>query len=157
MLLGLAAVGGILIAQFIEKRALQTGAGPDIPEGQAIISEIILAAVANPSRRQEDNPPLRQHAMYSTADYLALRITTLPTITTPIQLNARLLTASGSVIELNPPSFTLPPGQSTFCCWQISDEGTYTLQLFRPEGTVTTFPLRIRKAGGSGANIIQGI
>lgn len=155
-LLALAAVSGVLLAQYIGRIRLQQVEETVIPGRQAIISEIILAGLADPTRRDEPNPPLRQTPTYTTKDYIALRITTLPEITKPIQMGARLLTDKGAIIELDPPSFTLPPGQSTFCCWQIPEAGTFTVQLFRPEGIITTIPIKIRQASEAATNILRG-
>lgn len=157
-LVGLAVVAGILLAQWIGKRTLHE-TNQDISQSgpQNIISEIVLAALVDPNQRDRQDPALQQSTYYTTANFLALRITTRPEITSPIQLNARLRTDSGSIVELDPPSMTLPPGESTFCCWQVVQEGTYTLQLFRPEGIITSIPLRIRQASGTNVRVFQGL
>lgn len=144
-LFALAAIGGILLAQWISTQRLKNVSTSTTNVRQTIISEIILAALTDPSRRAEKAPPLRQSNTYTTDNLLALRITTEPSITSPIQLGARLLTEKGLIVELDPPSFTLPPGVSTFCCWQVAQAGVYTLQLFRPEGIITSIPLTIIK------------
>lgn len=157
-LLALAVAAGVLLAQWINVRILREAPDTSLQQGQqAIISEIILAALIDPNQREQANPALRQSASYTTTDFLALRITTRPEVTTPIELGARLRTEAGTIVELEPPSMTLPPGQSTFCCWQVDQEGTYTLQLFRPEGTITSIPLRIRRPSGRGVQLFQGL
>lgn len=157
-LIALAIVGGILIAQWVNTRILRESVeAPTQESQQAIISEIILASLIDPNQREQENPALRQSASYTTADFLALRITTRPEVISPVQLGARLRTEAGAIVELDPPSMTLPPGQSTFCCWQVMQEDTYTLQLFRPEGIITSIPLRIRKASGTGVEIFRGL
>lgn len=144
--LALAVVAGILGAQWYDRVRLQRTVEPALEGKQTIIAEIVLAALADPATRDQENPPLQQHPTYTTQDLLALRITTQAGVTSPVQMGARLLTEAGTVVELDPPSMTLPPGQSTFCCWQVEAAGTYTLQLFRPEGIITTIPLTIRPA-----------
>ncbi|MBI1833942.1 MAG: hypothetical protein HYR90_03910 [Candidatus Andersenbacteria bacterium] len=144
-LLALAVIAGILGAQWLSKRDAQIVDEP-IANVQTIITEILLARLADPTQREEPNPVLTRELRYTTADLLALRVTTRPDIIQPIQIGARLLTPEGRIVELDPPSMTLAPGQSTFCCWQVAEPAIYTLQLFRPEGIVSTIPLEVRKA-----------
>lgn len=135
---------GILVAQWIDRRSLDTA--PESPHApQTIIAQIVLAALADPAQKEMQNPQLRQSPQYTTQDHLALRVTTQSHVQEPIEINARLLTLERRVVELDPPSMTLQPGVSTFCCWQIQMPGSYTLQLFRPEGIITSIPVTIKQ------------
>lgn len=135
---------GVLIAQWIDSRNQPTATSSK-PK-QNLVSEIILATLVDPTKANTPNPQLRQFSSYTTADPIALRITTQPSITVPLQFNARLLTTNGSVVNLAPSTFVAQPGQSIFCCWQIDQPGDYTLQIFRPEGSITSIPFTIRAA-----------
>lgn len=137
---------GVLLAIWIERRNSNPQIINDTSSTQTIISQIVLAKLADPKQSKEDNPSLKQDILYTTEDYIALRVTTQPSITKSIQMGARLLTREGRIVELDPPSMTLPPGESTFCCWIIDEPNEYTLQLFRPEGIISSIPLKIRKA-----------
>ena len=136
---------GILVAQWIDRRRFDVAPEQTVTQ-QTIIAQIVLAALADSTQREAVNPPLRQAPNYSTADELALRVTTQTHVQEPIQLNARLLTLERRVVELDPPSMTLQPGTSTFCCWSIDEPGSYTLQLFRPEGIITSIPVTIKQS-----------
>jgi hypothetical protein len=149
-LLGLAVTAGVIIALYIDRTRLYSiPAQPLLEERQFIISELTLAALADPAARDKQNPPLKQSKVYRATDLLALQVTTHQAVTSPVQINARLVTQTGAIIEMDPPSITLPPGKSTFCCWQVEQEGEYLLQLFRPEGIISTAPLTIRRGSGA--------
>jgi len=149
-LTGLALIGGVLLAQVLFNRSLSNDGSTTGDTSKTTIADIRLAALADPTRINESNPPLRQFSSYTTNDYIALKITTTADAPARQEITARLLTSDGGVKALNPPSFVFPSGTSTFCCWQVDTPGTYTLQLFRPEGGVTTFPLTIKKGVGGG-------
>lgn len=110
-----------------------------------IISEIQFGALLSPAEAEKQNPRIQQKQFYTTDDRLIMRLITTPQVTEPFEVAVRLLTPSGSIVELNPPSAQFTPGTSSFCCWHITKEGTYTLQIFRPEKTVSTIPLTIQK------------
>ncbi len=113
-------------------------------EDQAtIISEIKLGALQYPEAADKINPPIIQKPSYTTNDQLVLRVTTAPDVDRLIEVNARLLTLRGEVIELDPPAVEFAPGTNGFCCWQIEEPGEYTLQIFRPERVITTIPLKV--------------
>lgn len=117
------------------------------PEGrELIVSEITLGTLIDPAQAQDKNPKLRQQDSYTTADPLALRITTDPGVDASFSVGARLLTPEGTVVELVPSSVTFAPGTSSFCCWTVSRAGRYTLQIFRPEKVITSLPLFIEQA-----------
>lgn len=117
------------------------------PEGRdLIVSEITLGTLLDPTQANQKNPRLRQQDSYTTADPLALRITTTPEVTASFSVGARLLTPEGTVVELVPSSVTFSPGTSSFCCWTVPQSGHYTLQLFRPEKVITSLPLLIEQA-----------
>lgn len=135
---------GIIIASRIDVSQplhVQTPEGRDL-----IVSEITLGTLLDATQANQKNPKLRQQDSYTTADPLALRITTNVEVTAPFSVGARLLTPEGTVVELVPSSVTFAPGTSSFCCWIVPQPGHYTLQLFRPEKIITSLPLLIEKA-----------
>lgn len=123
------------------------------------ITEITLGMLADPTQRDEPLPRLRQRSgsVYFTTDPLALRLTTDPSVTQSYTIGVRLITDTGEIVDLNPSYVTLPPGTGGYCCWTVEREGTYLLQIFRPERTITSLPLTIRAApaGGSRSTIFN--
>lgn len=113
---------------------------------ELVIAELTLGTPLDPAERVKKNPKLRQAPAYTTADPLALRVTTEKSVTRPFTVSVRLLTPAGNVVELTPSQVTLAPGTSAFCCWQVEQAGTYTLQIFRPEKVITSLPLLIEQA-----------
>ncbi len=107
------------------------------------ISKLTIGAAISADEAKRKDPRIAIRDSYSVSDFLALQVETAKNITTPISLSVRLITEQGSVKQLSPSSLTLPAGSSTFCCWQIPEKGKYRLQIFRPEGTVTSIPLTI--------------
>lgn len=138
LLLGIAIANQIDLSQPLQLQA---------PEGrELVVSEITLGTLIDPTQAKDKNPKLRQQDSYTTADPLALRITTDPSVDTSFSIGARLLTQAGTIIELEPSSVTFQPGTSSFCCWTVPQAGRYTLQIFRPEKIITTLPLFIEQA-----------
>lgn len=125
--------------------------GSSAPSG-ALIEHIAIGALTRPEEAEKLNPKFEQKQTYSTNDKLVMRVTTTTAVTAPFEMGVRLLTPTGKVVELNPSSATFSPGVSSFCCWSVAKEGTYTLQIFRPEKTVSTIPLVIQK----GIDPVQG-
>lgn len=122
-----------------------------IPTG-ALIENIAVGALTRPDEAQKPNPKFEQKLTYDTKDKFVMRIVTTAAVTQPFEVGVRLLTPAGKVVEMNPSSVTFKPGTSSFCCWSIDKEGSYTLQIFRPEKTVSTIPLTIKK----GVDPVQG-
>ncbi|MBI3251613.1 MAG: hypothetical protein HYZ62_01745 [Candidatus Andersenbacteria bacterium] len=114
--------------------------------GSGIISEIQLGALASPEEASKQNPRFIQKEAYTTDDALVMRITSAPQAPDSFEVGVRLLTPTGSILQLMPSSATFEAGTSSFCCWNITQAGDYTLQIFRPEKTVSTLPLLIRQA-----------
>lgn len=111
-----------------------------------VISEIRFGALASTEEAKKPNPRITQKSSYATNEPLVMRITTTLGVEEDFQIGVRLVTQAGAIVELNPPSATFQPGTSSFCCWQVPKEGAYTLQIFRPEKTISTIPLIIQKA-----------
>lgn len=144
IVVGLLLLLGITVATQID---LSQPLHVQTPEGrELIVSEITLGTLIDPTQLNQKNPKLRQQAAYTTADPLALRITTDPGVTAAFSVGARLLTPEGTVVELVPSSVSFQPGTSSFCCWTVAQPGRYTLQLFRPEKVITSLPLIIEPA-----------
>lgn len=119
-----------------------------LPSGrQLVLQSIELGALEQQADPTALNPAMKPKLFYSFQDRLVLRVTTAPTVTDPVSLNARLLGSNGVIVELDPPTITLQPGISSFCCWQVQEEGDFTLQLFRPEKVVTSIPLKVEDVG----------
>lgn len=119
-----------------------------VPQGQetgqqAIITEITLAGLSTPQQEGQANPALKQKPSYQVGEPLALRVTTADDVHELTQISVRLLDKQGGIHELSTSSVSFQPGTSTFCCWHIAKKGDYTLQIFRPERTVTTLPVKI--------------
>ncbi|MEK7557558.1 MAG: hypothetical protein AAB538_06255 [Patescibacteria group bacterium] len=141
----LAVVVGLVILAGVWTALLWGQRAPQVREGDsAIITEITLAGLRTPEQEQSENPVLRQQPSYIAGEPLALRITTAEDVHEPIQIGVRLLDKGGGIHDISPSSVEFQPGTSTFCCWRIEKPGTYTLQIFRPEKTVTSLPLRIQ-------------
>lgn len=140
VIVGLVVLGGVWTAIFLDKRAPQVQEVGD----QVVISEMTLAGLRTPQEEQSDTPALRQQPSYLAGEPLALRVTTAEDVRGSIQISVRLLDKGGGIHELSPSSVEFQPGTSTFCCWRIEKPGTYTLQIFRPERTVTTLPITIQ-------------
>jgi hypothetical protein len=136
-------VGGVIIGMRV--RLDKQNSTATVQTAGAIISEIQFGALFSAQDATKPNPRIEQKQFYATQDRLVMKVTTVPTVTDSFEVGVRLLTPSGSVVEMDPPSATFTPGTSSFCCWQINKEGTYTLQIFRPEKTVSTIPVTIRK------------
>lgn len=144
VVVGALLLGGVYFASKID---ISQPLHVQTPEGrQLIITEITLGTPIDAAEVTARNPKLRQLAVYSTADPLALRITTDAAVTEPFTVSARLLTPAGAVVELTPTQATFEPGTSSFCCWLVSQPGKYTLQIFRPEKVITSLPLVIKQA-----------
>lgn len=116
-----------------------------------ILTEITVATLLRPEQEGQPDPALKQQINYATDDPLALRITTDPSIQEPVEVGVRLMNEEGEIIGLDPPSFTIAPGTTTTCCWKVKKEGTYLLQILRPEKLITSVPLIIVKKGGGPA------
>lgn len=110
-----------------------------------VINSIILGTLRSASDTKKPNPRLLQKESYETGEPLALRVMTPQTLTQPLTLSVRLLTSAGQVYELQPSQLTIAAGTTSFCCWQITQVGSYRLQIFRPDNTVTAIPLTITK------------
>lgn len=140
LLFSVAIVVGIWIAGGIrvhDKNSATT------PEGkQAIITEITIGVPTS----QKPNPSLEQKNTYTAGEAIAMRVTAGPEVKDPFEISVRLLTENGAVVALSPPTAKFSPGSSTFCCWHVAEAGQYTLQIFRPEGIVSTIPLTIQPA-----------
>ena len=141
--LALAVVAGIWYAASLPIGVEQTTTTSAVQE--TIVSEITLGALRSAEEANDVDPPLVQKPSYTTSDQLVLRITTAPEVERLVELNARLLTPAGEVVELDPSVVQFSPGTSGFCCWQVEEPGEYTLQIFRPERTITSIPLKIIK------------
>lgn len=148
-LTGLAIVGGVLIAQYFDNQRLTDVSTTTSGSQENLISEIVLAALKDPAQAGRENPALVQSGTYTTNSLLALQITTEESVENPLQFTARLLNPTGAVVPLDPPSFTVKPGTSIFCCWQIDTPADYILQIFRPEGTITSIPVKVRQGSAA--------
>ena len=135
----------VLAGVWWASRPSQDGQAPS-GTGTSVISEIQLGALISPEEASKQNPRFIQKEAYSTDDALVMRITSTPQAPDRFEVGVRLLTPTGSVVQLTPSSATFIAGTSSFCCWNIAQAGEYTLQIFRPEKTVSTLPLIIRAA-----------
>lgn len=138
ILLLLAALGGIGYALYDETAQRETTSGTvrlsDITLG--IPDGAIPADGGVPSR-------LKQEARYTTADQLALRFVAEVVGGVPGAVSVRLIDDHGTIQPLQPDRIPIRPGMSGYCCWIIPKPGTYHLQIFRPEGGITSLPLEI--------------
>lgn len=141
IIVGAVVLLGIFIAVRIDRsRAINIAA----PAGrELIISAITLGTPLDAAEAARPEPRLRQRASYTTTTPIALRITADPAVTYDFTVSTRLVTTTGTIIELDPSQATFRPGTSTFCCWHIDEPGKYTLQIFRPEKVITSLPLLI--------------
>ena len=114
---------------------------------QLLLENIELGALEQQADPTALNPAMKPKLFYTLQDRLVLRVTAAPAVMEPVTLNARLLTKDGVIVELEPPTITLQPGVSSFCCWQMREVGDFTLQLFRPEKIVTSLPLKVEDVG----------
>lgn len=138
---GLVMLAGVWTALWLGSRQPQVQEDSD---PSAIITQITLAGLRTAQEEGKENPALKQQNNYRTGEPLALRITTAESVKEAIQISVRLLDKGGGIQELSPSSVEFKPGTSTFCCWRINEPGSYTLQIFRPEKTVTAIPIKIQ-------------
>lgn len=108
-----------------------------------LISKITVGAALSADEAQRKDPRFSVRDTYTISDKLVLDVETTKNVTTPLSLSVRLVTEEGTFKQLSPSTLTIQPGKTTFCCWQIPERGKYRLQIFRPEGTVTSIPLSI--------------
>lgn len=145
IILGIMAIVGIVGAsRYTFKDSATITAGENIQD--TIITEIKLGALLREDEATKSNPKIKQKESYVAGEPLVMRVTTDPSIKSPVQLGVRLLTEVGTIIELSPSSVEFKPGTTGFCCWQVEEAGTYTLQIFRPEKVISTIPLKITPA-----------
>lgn len=97
--------------------------------------------------RQDRPTVFEAKSRFSPKDRIALQVDWLGEDGQSLPLSVRLLDEKGRDQQLKPSSVSLAPGQTYFCCWQIAPAGEYTLQVFRPEGTLTALPLVVGGAG----------
>lgn len=146
IIIGLVILAGVWVAIYLDRQ------GPQVKEedGQeTVISEITLAGLRTPQEETKENPALRQKPSYLAGEPLALRVTTADHVKDAVQISVRLLDKGGGIHDIAPSSLEFRPGTSTFCCWRIEEAGDYQLQIFRPERTVTTVPVKIQPRPGS--------
>ncbi len=141
---GFVMLAGAWTALWLEGRGPQVQDDSENPS--TIITQITLAGLRTAQEEGKENPALKQQNNYHTGEPLALRITTAESVQEAIQISVRLLDKGGGIQELSPSSVSFKPGTSTFCCWRINEPGSYTLQIFRPEKTVTAIPIKIQGA-----------
>lgn len=136
LILLLALAGGIIAA----RRINLSGTPP--PTALPRIAEITLDRVHPEITDGDRNPAFSStRSGLTTADRLALRVIT--DNTTSFTMKLRLLTTTGDIKDLEPSTVSFTPGQTGYCCWRISEPGTYTVQIFKPDGSLTTLPLTI--------------
>lgn len=119
---------------------------PSAPEFAPLIEEIILGTPRSASQTQVANPKLRSKSDYSTTEGLALRVVTNQPVEAPVTVSVRLVDDKGVIHPLEPSTLQFSQVKTTFCCWTISEAGTYTLQVFRPDASITSIPLKIMAA-----------
>lgn len=154
IVLAAAVIAGIWYAKTI--RLEEQNAARTIVPTDRVIASIMIGALKSPAEAEDLNPRLEQKSAYTTDDQLVMRITSEPAVREPFEVGVRLLEQSGKVVEIEPPSVTFQPGTSSFCCWQVTTEGNYTLQIFRPEKVISTIPLVVKQAFGSGGANYKG-
>ena len=143
LILAIIAVGGgVLIATQVN---VDPHAGP-VADTSLTIQAITFGV------RQGDSATIKTRDYYYANEPLALRVERRQ-LGQPVSLNARLLGEDQRIIPLTPARVTIPANETLFCCFKEPPAGTYTLQLFRPDGVTTNLPLTIRPArttpGGS--------
>lgn len=87
---------------------------------------------------------LATRADYGPTDPIGLRISTQAPAETVLQLTVRLVRPDGTFAQIIPATVQLTQGDSGYCCWTIGESGRYSLQVFRPDGKLSSIPLRIR-------------
>lgn len=156
LLLGAAAILIIIVGTIIANKIELTPESKKIVLRDLQISEITVGALTNPSEATKTEPKLRQKREYSTADQIALRVVTTPSVNRTIQLTARLIDPTGKIVELQPTTVSFEPGTSTFCCWNFPTAGSFNLQIFRPEQIITSIPVVVRTAANNEPKILIG-
>lgn len=144
IILGVVAIGGVLVATRIElggkSSTNESGAS------KLIISEIILGTPSSSEELKKINPKLTQKTTFKTNEPIAMRISARQSSGDPISINVHLVEENGSIIPLNPATAMFTPPVSSFCCWKITMEGTYSLQIFGPQGLISTIPITVEKS-----------
>lgn len=113
-----------------------------------VITELRIGTPQSAAEVTRPDPKLRQQSNYSTEDPIALRLVAANSLASNTEVSVRLLDENRAVHELTPSQITIQPGTSTYCCWTVTEPGTYTLQVFRPEKVISSLPLIITRATG---------
>lgn len=138
ILFSLAALGGIGYALYSE-----TTQQEKIPS-MVRLSDITLG-IPDGTIPTDGSVPLRlkQKTQYAPTDQLSLRFTAEVAGESITSLPVRLINKQGAIQPLQPDRIPIRPGISGYCCWVIPQPGQYQLQIFRPEGGITSLPLEI--------------
>lgn len=159
LVLGVVIIGAIalgLLANYTDIISFGNNDSVIPTSNREIIITNLLVGTVDESQITAKNPSVVTKPSYFSNEPIAIKIEATENFTDPIQINARLLTSTGAVVELDPPSIMLqPPGNNTFCCWVVSQPGEFSLQLFRPEKIITTVPIKIRQAHESDPRAID--
>lgn len=142
---GIAVLAGFIVAWRLELSPRENQITPAGQDRSLILTEITLATLADPAEASRPNPRLLQKRRYKVDQPLALRVTADSSVKEPFEVGARLVSDSGQIVPLNPSRVMLAPGTSTYCCWQVDKEGTYTMQILGAEKILSSISLTIIK------------
>jgi len=112
-------------------------------EGFSLAIEDVLLGTPREGEDNKPDPKLTTKDAYTTDEPVAMRIITSLKADESLIVQARLQTQTGEVRSLTPSNITLGPDRNTFCCWNFSEAGDFTIQLFRPDQTVVSLPIKI--------------
>lgn len=139
-----AGIAGILYAMVMTSPASETGTENGSGQGVAVITDILMGKVAE-SDQIGRNPQLRRQSTYTIGDQIAVQTRTRSGYEGSVTLGVRMLEeGTGRIVQLSPSVVSLDSGFSTYCCWTLDRSGDFSFQVSRPNGTLTSFPLRIR-------------
>lgn len=129
-----------------------------------IVSGVMIAFILTTSRDAKPGTPLsvtgtalgkivenkkggaayfQESYVFGAGDPIALKVES-ETALKKFWLKARLLDGWQRVRSLSPASIQVKSGTANFCCWKINQPGTYTVQLFKPDGSIIPLGVEIR-------------
>ncbi len=138
-------VGGIWFALLLPDTTYQQNGTSPGNTTAVYISDLRIGTPVRPEFASQQNPPIKQKTEYTVHEPIMLRATTADDAEDAVSVQVRLINETSSIVSLNPSTVSFEPGTNSFCCWTVDTPGQYTMQVFRPNGAVTTLPLKIVK------------
>lgn len=153
ILAGIAVISGVIVALNVDLNPINS-IGKN--ESEPRITGLTLGTYSLPTTGSSGQNIFKTKKQYLDTDQLVLRVER-DDLSQSVHLSARLKLEDGTIEPLTPSNITIGVEQTEFCCWEIKKPNTYTLQVFKPGGGVSTIPLVVRsdrssatRSGGGG-------